>query len=142
MCFWRAMKAIITSSFEYFCTFLHLLHRFHFYFLSLQRSNKMDFLDISVIDGIFFIHLSLIWFAIHFFIRLYFKKIEKLGFFKLFENVIIILIIFTSSTKILQYIRYKESYSFLYKYLLKYLYSWCHFSLSSLYSHWYLLSFW
>ena len=53
-----------------------------------------------------------LWFTIHFIIRLYVNKIEKLGFLKLFDNVIIILIIFTSSTKVLQYIRYKESYSF------------------------------
>jgi len=53
-----------------------------------------------------------LWFTIHFIIRLNVNKIEKLGFLKLFDNVIIILIIFTSSTKVLQYIRYKESYSF------------------------------
>ena len=38
--------------------------------------------------------------------------LDKLGYFKLFDNIIIIMIIFTSITKGLQYIRYKESYSF------------------------------
>ena len=53
-----------------------------------------------------------LFFIAHVFVRIYSGKTEDFGSFKLFDNIIQIIIILGGSSKLLQYIKYREEFSF------------------------------
>lgn len=53
-----------------------------------------------------------IFYIVHIAIRINSNKIEEFGIYKLFDNIIMIILIMGGTSKILQYIRFREEYSF------------------------------
>lgn len=53
-----------------------------------------------------------IFYIIHIAIRIHVNKIEEFGIYKLLDDLIMIVLILGGTSKILQYIRFREEYSF------------------------------
>jgi len=53
-----------------------------------------------------------LFYIVHLIVRIFSDKTEDFGSFKLFDNIIQIIIILGSSSKLLQYIKYREEFSF------------------------------
>lgn len=66
---------------------------------------------ISEVYNLFDLNLPLL-FAIHLVLRAIYGKVTGFGWMQLFDNIVEILIMIGSTLKLLQYIRYKEEFSY------------------------------